>query len=116
MIEVQKPVVYLFYIFKAMQIYVSINFILQVLQKHNQVEKQRSKGHSSHFLLPQILVLIFRFLSGCEDAASRIKIIGDLLDLLDSDPSNVEAFMVLVLKFLIIYFTLFKYSLITQVS
>ncbi|XP_062026093.1 BEACH domain-containing protein B isoform X1 [Rosa rugosa] len=65
----------------------------QVLQKHNQAEKQRSKGHMSHFLLPQILVLIFRFLSGCEDAASRMKIIRDLLDLLDSDPSNVEAFM-----------------------
>ncbi|XP_024170395.1 BEACH domain-containing protein B isoform X2 [Rosa chinensis] len=65
----------------------------QVLQKHNLAEKQRSKGHMSHFLLPQILVLIFRFLSGCEDAASRMKIIRDLLDLLDSDPSNVEAFM-----------------------
>ncbi|BFG19464.1 hypothetical protein CerSpe_057380 [Prunus speciosa] len=65
----------------------------QVLQKQSQVERQRSKGHVSHFLLPQILVLIFRFLSGCEDVASRMKIFRDLLDLLDSDPSNVEAFM-----------------------
>nr|XP_028963058.1 BEACH domain-containing protein B isoform X2 [Malus domestica] len=65
----------------------------QVLQKHNQVERQKSKANSSHFLLPQILVLIFRFLSGCEDAGSRMKIVRDLLDLLDSDPSNVEAFM-----------------------
>nr|XP_011458851.1 PREDICTED: BEACH domain-containing protein lvsC isoform X3 [Fragaria vesca subsp. vesca] len=65
----------------------------QVLQKHIQAEKQRSKGHISHFLLPQILVLIFRFLSSCDDAHSRMKIITDLLDLLDSDPSNVEAFM-----------------------
>ncbi|EXB79620.1 BEACH domain-containing protein lvsC [Morus notabilis] len=65
----------------------------QVLQKQNQVSRQRSKGHSSHFFLPQILVLIFRFLSGSQDAAARMKIIRDLLDLLDSSPSNVEAFM-----------------------
>ncbi|XP_050379175.1 BEACH domain-containing protein B isoform X2 [Argentina anserina] len=65
----------------------------QVLQKQIQAEKQRTKGHISHFLLPQILVLIFRFLSCCEDAVSRMKIIRDLLDLLDSDPSNIEAFM-----------------------
>ncbi|XP_050124229.1 BEACH domain-containing protein B-like isoform X1 [Malus sylvestris] len=65
----------------------------QVLQKHHQVERQRNKANSTHFLLPQILVLIFRFLSGCEDAGSRMKIVRDLLDLLDSDPSNVEAFM-----------------------
>ncbi|XP_062098924.1 BEACH domain-containing protein B isoform X2 [Humulus lupulus] len=63
----------------------------QVLQK--QVNRQRSKGHNSHFFLPQILVLIFRFLSGSEDAFARVKIIRDLLDLLDSSPSNVEAFM-----------------------
>ncbi|KAF4394946.1 hypothetical protein F8388_017674 [Cannabis sativa] len=63
----------------------------QVLQK--QVNRQRSKGHNSHFFLPQILVLIFRFLSGSEDAFARVKIIRDLLDLLDSHPSNVEAFM-----------------------
>ncbi|GER40247.1 WD40 and Beach domain-containing protein [Striga asiatica] len=41
----------------------------------------------------QVLPLIFRFLSGCEDHTSRIKIMGDLLDLLDSNPSNIEALM-----------------------
>lgn len=69
-----------------------------MLQKQNQVNRQKSKGHNSHFFLPQILVLIFRFLSGSTDVSARMKIIRDLLDLLDSNPSNVEAFMVLGLK------------------
>lgn len=67
---------------------------LQVLQRHNHLERVRSKGSSSHFLLPQMLPTIFRYLSGCEDASARIKIIRDILDLLDSNASNVEAFMV----------------------
>lgn len=62
----------------------------------NQLDRQRSKGHNSHFFLPQILVLIFRFLSCCDYAPARMKIIRDLIDLLDSNPSNLEAFMVLV--------------------
>lgn len=65
----------------------------QVLQKQTQLERQKSKGNSSHFFLPQILVLIFKFLSECKDASSRVKIIGDLLDLLDSNASNIEALM-----------------------
>ncbi|KAM3682516.1 hypothetical protein ACJW31_12G078200 [Castanea mollissima] len=65
----------------------------QVLQMQNQLDRQRSKGHNSHFFLPQILVLIFRFLSCCDDAPARMKIIRDLIDLLDSNPSNLEAFM-----------------------
>lgn len=65
-----------------------------MLQKHNQVDRQRSKGNNSHFFLPQILLLIFRFLSGCGNANSRMKIIRDLLDLLDSNPSNIEALVV----------------------
>ncbi|CAK7347274.1 unnamed protein product [Dovyalis caffra] len=65
----------------------------QVLQKYNQVDKQRSKGNNSHFLVPQILVIIFRFLSSCEDVSTRTKIIRDLLDLVDSNSSNVEALM-----------------------
>ncbi|XP_057426071.1 BEACH domain-containing protein B isoform X2 [Lotus japonicus] len=65
----------------------------QVLQRHNHLERVRSKGSSSHFLLPQMLPTIFRYLSGCEDASARIKIIRDILDLLDSNASNVEAFM-----------------------
>eukprot|EP00258_Populus_trichocarpa_P035046 XP_024451065.1 BEACH domain-containing protein B isoform X2 [Populus trichocarpa] len=65
----------------------------QVLQKYNQVDKQRSKGNNSHFLVPQILVIIFGFLSSCEDVSTRTKIIRDLLDLLDSNSSNIEALM-----------------------
>lgn len=65
----------------------------QVLQKHIQLDRQRSRGNNSQFFLPQILVLIFRFLSGCEDVAARIKVIGDLLELLDSNSSNIEALM-----------------------
>lgn len=42
------------------------------------------------------MVLIFRFLSDSEDAAESVKIIQDLLDLLDSNPLNIEAFMVLI--------------------
>ncbi|XP_075088788.1 BEACH domain-containing protein B isoform X2 [Nicotiana tabacum] len=65
----------------------------QVLQKHNQLDLQKSSRNSSQFFLPQILALIFRFLSGCKDAPTRIKIISDLLDLLDSNTTNVEALM-----------------------
>ncbi|KAK4792509.1 hypothetical protein SAY86_022944 [Trapa natans] len=65
----------------------------QVLQKHNQADKNRSKGNSSQFLLPQILCLIFRFLSDCQDASSRMKILVDLSDLLDTNASNIEALM-----------------------
>ncbi|KAK9080847.1 hypothetical protein SSX86_000606 [Deinandra increscens subsp. villosa] len=65
----------------------------QVIQRHNQPERQRSMGSNSQFFLPQILVLIFKFFSGCEDVNARIKIIGDLIELLDSNISNIEAFM-----------------------
>ncbi|KAK9758397.1 hypothetical protein RND81_01G226800 [Saponaria officinalis] len=65
----------------------------QVVQKQNQLERQKTKGNSSHFLVPQILVLIFKVLSICKDSIARVKIIGDLLDLLDSSPSNIEALM-----------------------
>ncbi|GAB2294234.1 hypothetical protein Dimus_028451 [Dionaea muscipula] len=65
----------------------------QVLQKQNQVEQQRSKGNSSHFLLPQALVLICKFLSECKTTSARVKIISDLLELLDSNLSNIEALM-----------------------
>ncbi|KAK1406699.1 hypothetical protein QVD17_38307 [Tagetes erecta] len=65
----------------------------QVILRHNLPERQRSKGNNSHFVVPQILVLIFKFLSGCEEVNARTKIIGDLLELLDSNISNIEAFM-----------------------
>ncbi|KAI3460067.1 hypothetical protein Pfo_016730 [Paulownia fortunei] len=65
----------------------------QVLRKHNQSDRQKNSKNNSQFFLPQVLSLIFRFLSGCEDRTSRMKIMGDLLDLLDSNPSNIEALM-----------------------
>ncbi|CAJ2641153.1 unnamed protein product [Trifolium pratense] len=65
----------------------------QVLQRHSHHEKVKSKASNSHFLLPQMLPLIFRYLTGCEDTAARIRIIRDILDLLDSNASNIEAFM-----------------------
>jgi len=68
---------------------------LQVLQRHP-LERVRSKG--SHFLLPQMLPLIFRYLLGCKNAPARMKVMNDLLDLLDSNASNIEAFMVWFLK------------------
>ncbi|XP_050939531.1 BEACH domain-containing protein B isoform X3 [Cucumis melo] len=65
----------------------------QVLQKQNQSDGQKNKSPGSHFAVPQSLVLIFRFLCSCEDISARLKIITDLLDLLDTNPSNIEAFM-----------------------
>ncbi|KAK1300212.1 hypothetical protein QJS10_CPB13g00240 [Acorus calamus] len=70
----------------------------QVLQKRSQSDNYQSRQSgstrtSSHFLLPQILVLIFKFLGLCEDSLMRKKVLGDLLNLLDSNPSNIEALM-----------------------
>ncbi|CAL9114662.1 unnamed protein product [Musa textilis] len=69
----------------------------QVLQKHSHLDAQRNKksslGLSSHFLLPQILVCIFKYLETCKDSSTRVKILGDLLNLLDSNPSNIEDLM-----------------------
>lgn len=65
----------------------------QVLQKQTQPERQKSKGNGSQFFVPQVLVLIFKFLSECKEVSARVKIIADLLDLLDSSPSNIEALM-----------------------
>ncbi|KAJ0790760.1 putative transcription factor WD40-like family [Helianthus annuus] len=62
----------------------------QVMQGHNLPER---KGNNSQFFVPQILGLIFKFLSGCEDVQARIRIFRDLLVLLDSNISNIEAFM-----------------------
>lgn len=81
-----------------------INLVcLQVLRKHNQSDRQKNSRNNSQFFLPQVLSLIFRFLSGCEDRTSRMKIMGNLLDLLDSNPSNIEALMVLKLLFAVVY-------------
>ncbi|KAL5705340.1 hypothetical protein ACHQM5_023655 [Ranunculus cassubicifolius] len=63
----------------------------QVLQKNNQPERHWSKGSNSHFFLPQMLVLIFRFLANCHDMPTKAKILTDLIDLLESKPSNIEA-------------------------
>ncbi|KAF5183051.1 Beach domain-containing protein b [Thalictrum thalictroides] len=63
----------------------------QVLQKNNQPERNWSKGSNSHFFLPQMLVLIFKFLSNCQYVSTKAKILTDLVDLLDSNPLNIEA-------------------------
>ncbi|XP_042456540.1 BEACH domain-containing protein B isoform X2 [Zingiber officinale] len=69
----------------------------QVLQKRGHPDIQRNKkssmGFSSHFLLPQILICIFKFLDTCKDSSTRMKILKDLLNLLDSNPSNIEDLM-----------------------
>jgi hypothetical protein len=47
------------------------------------------------FFVPQSLVCIFKYIQSCRDASVRTKILSDLLDLLDSNPVNVESLMVL---------------------
>ncbi|PKA52227.1 hypothetical protein AXF42_Ash010123 [Apostasia shenzhenica] len=70
----------------------------QVLQKRTSSENSNNKKSGStslscYFLVPQITVCIFKYLSGCHDTAARMKILGYLLDLLESDLSNAEALM-----------------------
>ncbi|XP_073008552.1 BEACH domain-containing protein B isoform X1 [Typha latifolia] len=70
----------------------------QVLQKCSQsdaqkIKKSNSAGFSSHFSLPQILVCIFKYLQSCTETSVRAKLLSDLLDLLDSNSSNIEALM-----------------------
>uniref|UniRef100_A0A0D9WT97 BEACH domain-containing protein n=1 Tax=Leersia perrieri TaxID=77586 RepID=A0A0D9WT97_9ORYZ len=45
------------------------------------------------FYLPQILVCIFRYFRSCQDSSARTRILSDLLGLLDSNPTNIEALM-----------------------
>ncbi|KAL6888469.1 hypothetical protein ACP4OV_009495 [Aristida adscensionis] len=69
----------------------------QVLQKRSQSDSLKDKSSSSAglapFFVPQILVCIFKYMQSCQDASARTKILSDLLDLLDSNPSNVESLM-----------------------
>lgn len=70
----------------------------QVLQKRShsdclKIKKNSSTCFSSQFLVPQILVCIFKFLTSSKDSSARAKILTDILDLLDSNPSNIEALM-----------------------
>ncbi|XP_078166919.1 binding protein isoform X2 [Carex rostrata] len=70
----------------------------QVLQKQSQSDAAKNKNYigpsfSSHFVLPQILGCIFKFLQCCKDSSVRVKILEDLLSLLVSNPSNIEALM-----------------------
>jgi hypothetical protein len=39
-------------------------------------------------------------MQSCQDASARTKILSDLLDLLDSNPSNIESLMVLIINYL----------------
>ncbi|KAH7652235.1 Concanavalin A-like lectins/glucanases protein [Dioscorea alata] len=70
----------------------------QVLQKSSQWEKEKdnksfSSRISSHFFLPHVLVCIFKFLASCNDLTARERILKDLFELLDSNPSNIECLM-----------------------
>uniref|UniRef100_A0A8R7UR94 BEACH domain-containing protein lvsC n=1 Tax=Triticum urartu TaxID=4572 RepID=A0A8R7UR94_TRIUA len=70
----------------------------QVLQKRSQSNELKDRSSMSvvslaPFYVPQILVCIFKYMHSCQDASARAKILSDLLDLLDSNPSNVEAIM-----------------------
>ncbi|KAJ3679372.1 hypothetical protein LUZ60_017383 [Juncus effusus] len=70
----------------------------QVLQKRPPSEVAKNKNYagpafSSHFVLPQILVCIFKFLQCCNDSSVRAKILEDLLGLLVTSSSNIEALM-----------------------
>lgn len=70
----------------------------QVLQKRSQSNELKDRSSTSvvslaPFYVPQILVCIFKYMHSCQDASARTKILSDLLDLLDSNPSNVEAIM-----------------------
>ncbi|CAM0946806.1 unnamed protein product [Alopecurus aequalis] len=70
----------------------------QVLQKRSQSNELKDRISTSvvslaPFYVPQMLVCIFKYMQSCQDASARTKILSDLLDLLDSNPSNVEAIM-----------------------
>ncbi|RCV22961.1 hypothetical protein SETIT_4G261700v2 [Setaria italica] len=69
----------------------------QVLQENSQSDPSRDKNcnlsSSAPFSLPQILVCIFRYMHSCQDSSARRRILNDLLGLLDSNPSNIEALM-----------------------
>jgi hypothetical protein len=75
-------------------------FSVQVLQKRSQSNELKDRSSTSvvslaPFYVPQMLVCIFKYMQSCQDASARTKILSDLLDLLDSNPSNVEAIMVI---------------------
>lgn len=79
------------------------DFHLQVLQKSSQWEKEKdnksfSSRISSHFFLPHVLVCIFKFLASCNDLTARERMLKDLFELLDSNPSNIECLMVLTVS------------------
>ncbi|XP_066329470.1 BEACH domain-containing protein B-like isoform X1 [Miscanthus floridulus] len=64
----------------------------QVLQKRSQSDALKDRSMAP-FFVPQILVCIFKYIQSCQDASARTKILSDLLDLLDSNPANVESLM-----------------------
>ncbi|XP_023157987.1 BEACH domain-containing protein B isoform X1 [Zea mays] len=64
----------------------------QVLQKRSQSDALKDRSMAP-FFVPQILVCIFKYIQSCRDASVRTKILSDLLDLLDSNPVNVESLM-----------------------
>ncbi|CAL5040017.1 unnamed protein product [Urochloa decumbens] len=69
----------------------------QVLQENSQSDPLRDKNCNlsslAPFSLPQILVCIFRYMHSCQDSSARKRILNDLIGLLASNPSNIEALM-----------------------
>uniref|UniRef100_A0ACD5UJ10 Uncharacterized protein n=1 Tax=Avena sativa TaxID=4498 RepID=A0ACD5UJ10_AVESA len=69
----------------------------QVLQEHSQSDSSRDKNCNpsslAQFFLPQILVCIFKYMQSCQDSSARMRILTNLLGLLYSNPTNIEALM-----------------------
>ncbi|XP_047071626.1 BEACH domain-containing protein B-like [Lolium rigidum] len=69
----------------------------QVLQEHSQSDSSRDKNCNpsslGRFFLPQILVCIFKYMQSCQDSSARMGILTNLLGLLYSNPTNIEALM-----------------------
>ncbi|XP_057837661.2 BEACH domain-containing protein B isoform X1 [Cryptomeria japonica] len=68
----------------------------QVLQKAHHPQEQGDKktsaaAPSSHFVLPQILGVIFKFILNCQDFATRECILTDLQMLLQANQSNIDS-------------------------
>ncbi|KAL6873753.1 hypothetical protein ACP4OV_013835 [Aristida adscensionis] len=69
----------------------------QVLQQNSQSDPSKDKNCNlsslAPFSVPQILVCIFRYMHSCQDCSARTRILNNILGLLDSNPSNIEALM-----------------------
>ncbi|KAL6603651.1 hypothetical protein ACP70R_044012 [Stipagrostis hirtigluma subsp. patula] len=69
----------------------------QVLDENSRSDPSKDKNCNlsslATFSVPQILVCIFRYMHSCQDCSARIRILNDILGLLDANPSNIMALM-----------------------